>query len=231
MSSSIAHSLVLIFLPLYLYLLKDHKIRHNKFLKSQIVKNNISSWNRKDVLKDFRFYVYLPSYLMPPFICTGLLFYQIHIANEKNWSLELIASSFVCYGIFSILGMTLGGPWVDKVKTRSIIPLYLLPMFLGVFLLILGNNPILIFIYMGLMAFTNGLAIPLMGSLWAELYGVLNLGAVRAMLHAIGVFATALSPIIFGLIIDWNLGINFIFILCLVLITISTLLTLIYKKI
>ena len=49
-----------------------------------------------------------------------------------------------------------------------------------------------------------------MGSLWAELYGVLNLGSIRAMLHAIGVFSTALSPYLFGVFIDLNMGINFI---------------------
>ena len=67
---------------------------------------------------------------MPSFIVTGLLFYQIHIAKDKNWSIELLASSYVFFGLFGILGMILGGPWVDKVNTRSIIPIYLIPMFL-----------------------------------------------------------------------------------------------------
>ena len=40
---------------------------------------------------------------MPPFIITGLLFYQIHIAQAKGWSVELIASSFVFFGCFSVL--------------------------------------------------------------------------------------------------------------------------------
>ena len=52
-----------------------------------------------------------------------------------------------------------------------------------------------------LSAYSLGLAIPFMGSLWAELYGVLNLGAVRSLLHAIGVISTAISPFLFGLFI------------------------------
>ena len=84
---------------------------------------------------------------------------------------------------------------------------------------------------MSMIALTAGLSIPFMGSLWAELYGVLYLGSIRALLHAISVFSTAISPFLFGLFIDWDLGISFICIFSLTLIGISTLLTLIYKKI
>ena len=224
-------SLIIIYVPLYLFLLKNHQNRHKQFLEKQKNKEKMNNWKRRDVLKDFKFYIYLPSYLMPPFIVTGLLFYQIHIAIEKNWSVQLVASSFVFFGIFGIIGMVLGGPWVDKVNTRSIIPVYLIPMFLGILLLAVSKSPVIIFIYMSLMAFSGGLGIPFMGSLWAELYGVLNLGAVKALLHAIGVLASALSPFLFGLFIDWNLGINFICFFCLTLIAISTLLTYIYKQI
>ena len=131
-----------------------------------------------------------------------------------------IASSFIFYGIFSIIGMIVGGPWVDKANTRSVITIYLIPMFIGIFILLIGNSPIIVFIYMSLISFTIGLGVPFMGSLWAELYGVLNLGEVRALLHAIGVFSTAISPFLFGLFIDIGLGINFIFIFSLTLIAI-----------
>jgi len=224
-------SLIMIYIPLYLLLLKNHQQRHKQFIEKQKNRNKINSWKIRDILSDNKFFIYLPSYLMPSFIITGLLFYQIHIANEKNWSIELVASSYFFFGLFGILGMTLGGPLVDKVNTRSVIPIYLVPMFFGILLLSMSNNPAVIFIYMSLVAFSGGLGIPFMGSLWAELYGVLNLGAVKALLHAISVFASALSPFLFGLFIDWNLGISFICYFCLIIIFISTMLTYIYKQI
>ena len=66
------------------------------------VKNNNVNFNRLEVLKDLKFYIYLPSYLTPPFVVTGLLFYQIHIAIEKSWSLELLALSYVFYGLLCL---------------------------------------------------------------------------------------------------------------------------------
>ncbi|PPR43218.1 MAG: hypothetical protein CFH21_00866 [Alphaproteobacteria bacterium MarineAlpha5_Bin11] len=221
-------SIIIIFIPLYSFLLKDQAQRHKNFLEQQN-KNN-SAFDRRDVLKDPRFYIYLPSYLMPPFLVTGLLFYQMHIANEKSWSLELVATSFVFYGIFSVIGLIIGGPLVDKFKTRKIIPTYLIPMFIGIMLLAFRNEPIIMIIYMSLISFSTALAIPFMGSLWAELYGVLNLGSIRSLLHAIGVFSTAISPFLFGLFIDWGLGIMFICFFSLILIGISTLLTFFYMN-
>ena len=225
-----ALSIIIIFIFLYFYLLKDQNQRHNNFLKEQKKNHNNVNFNRLEVLKDVKFYIYLPSYLTPPFVVTGLLFYQIHIANEKSWSLELLATSFVFYGIFSVVGLLIGGPMIDKFKTRLIIPSSLIPMFLGILLLAISDEPIVFIIYMSLMSFSTALSIPFMGSLWAELYGVLNLGAIRSLLHAIGVFSTAISPFLFGLFLDWNLGISFICLFCLIIIFISTLLTYFYRN-
>ena len=83
-------------------------------------------------------------------------------------------------------------------------------------------------IYMSLISFSTAMSIPLMGSLWAELFGVLNLGAIRSLLHAIGVFSSAISPFLFGLFIDSGLGIFFICVFSMVFIAISTCLTFIY---
>jgi len=223
-------SILIIFIPLYIYLLNDQNQRHKNFLDEQKkIKNNIN-FNRLEVLSDIRFYIYLPCYLTPPFIVTGLLFHQIHIANEKSWSLELLATSFVFYGLFSVIGLLIGGPLVDKFRTRLIIPTTLIPMFIGILFLAISDKPIVYIIYMSLISFSTAVSIPFMGSLWAELYGVLNLGSIRSLLHAIGVFSTAISPFLFGLFLDWDLGIKFICLFCLIIISISTFLTYFYRN-
>ena len=62
-----------------------------------------------------------------------------------------------------------------------------------------------------------------------ELYGLENLGAIKGLLHASMVFASALSPVIFGLIIDIGFGILTISIISLLIISISTILPLLFK--
>ena len=52
------------------------------------------------------------------------------------------------------------------------------------------------------------------GALWAELYGVDHLGAIRAMVAACMVFASAGSPVSMGWLIDAGVGIEAIAVMC-----------------
>ena len=45
-----------------------------------------------------------------------------------------------------------------------------------------------------------------MTSTWSEIYGTRNLGAIRSITISLMVFSTALSPILFGFLIDFGLS-------------------------
>ena len=77
---------------------------------------------------------------------------------------------------------------------------------------------------MSLYGFNLGISSPFTGSLWAELFGLESLGTVKALFHAIVVLASALSPVVFGYIIDWGFGIGLICIISLSIIIIVTIL-------
>ena len=73
-----------------------------------------------------------------------------------------------------------------------------------------------------------GISAPFTGSLWAELFGLESLGTVKALFHAVSVLASALSPVVFGYIIDWGFGIGAICIISLIMIIISSLLPILF---
>ena len=223
-------SILIIFIPLYLYLLKYHRHRHNEFMKNNDDSTPQNNWQQKDLIIDKKFYVYLPISLAPPFILTGLVFHQIFIITYKGWGIELLASSYIGWGIFSMIGLILGGPLVDRVNTKKIIPYYLLPMLFGILFIMLFEHPIFIFPYMALLGITTGLWLPVTGSLWAELYGVKNLGAIRALFHACMVFASALSPITLGLFIDYEFGIFTIGLFCIIIIVCTSYFPFVFKN-
>ena len=77
-----------------------------------------------------------------------------------------------------------------------------LPLFVGLIILYLFNNSIYAYIFFGLMGVSNGLANVLGSSLWAEIYGVRFLGAIRALTTALMVFSTAFGTALFGFLID-----------------------------
>ena len=189
-----------------------------------------NNWQQKDLIIDKKFYVYLPISLAPPFILTGLVFHQIFIITYKGWGIELLASSYIGWGIFSMIGLILGGSLVDRVNTKKIIPYYLLPMLFGILFIMLFEHPIFIFPYMALLGITTGLWLPVTGSLWAELYGVKNLGAIRALFHACMVFASALSPITLGLFIDYEFGTFTIGLFCIIIIVCTSYFPFVFKN-
>ena len=58
------------------------------------------------------------------------------------------------------------------------------------------------YIFLGLVGISNGFANVLGSSLWAEIYGVRFLGAIRALTTALMVFSTAFGTALFGFLID-----------------------------
>ncbi len=223
-------SILIIFIPMLIFSLHKQNIRHTKFIN--IIKDDSGQkkWKIREIILDKKFYIYLPISIATPFISTGLQFHQIFIINQKGWTLDMLAQSFVSLGIFSIIGLILGGPIIDKFDTKKTVIYSLLPLFITIIVLIFFDNHISIFIYMSLLGFTLGIGAPFIGALWAELYGLENLGSIKGLLHACMVFASALSPVIFGLIIDIGFGILTISIISLLIISISTFLPLKYEN-
>ena len=183
----------------------------------------------RDIIKDKKFYIYLPLSIAAPFISTGLMFHQIYIFGQKGWSLEMLGNGYILLGFFSIVGLLIGGPLIDKFHTKKTAITVLAPLLLSVIVLLLFDSVFFLFIYMSLYGFNMGISTPFIGSLWAEIYGVKSLGTVKALLHAGSVFASALSPLVFGYLIDWGYGITTIITISIIIIIVSTLLP-IYNK-
>ena len=140
-------SIFIIFIPLYSYLLKDQTRLHKDFLKKTNNTTLQKNWRISDIIINNNFYVYLPISIAPPFILTGVIFHQIFIITNKGWGMELLASSYIGWGIFSIIGLLIGGSLIDKVNTKKAIPYYLFPMLFGILFMMLFKNYIFIFFY------------------------------------------------------------------------------------
>jgi len=62
-------------------------------------KLKIKSWRRRDVLKDYRFYIVSLNMLAMPWIATGVFVYQSFISDSKMWAIYTIPKSI--YGLFN----------------------------------------------------------------------------------------------------------------------------------
>ena len=200
-------TLFIVYGILVIILLRKHANFHKDFIKNKIDESKIT-WKRRDVLKDKKFYLYLPITLMMSFTVTGFLIHQVEIASYKNWTLEAISYAFVFYAIFAIIGTTVAGIAVDKYKARKLVPFFCIPLILTLALLANYNGTLMLFIYMSILGMTQGMAENISSALWAELYGVNNLGAIKSLMHFFIVLASAASPFLFGMILDQGDTVN-----------------------
>ena len=197
--------IIIIVLPLVVfYTIKNITIdsREGLNLKKNMNIADVKSWRRSEVIKDFKFYIIALNMLALPWIATGVFIYQSFIAESKLWNVYVIPKSFMIYSIISILTLIFSGFLVDKFTSRRLIPFVNLPLFIGLIILYLFNNSIYAYIFFGLMGVSNGFANVLGSSLWAEIYGVRFLGAIRALTTALMVFSTAFGTALFGFLID-----------------------------
>jgi len=196
--------LVLIFLPIASYLLvKNINLdSREKINEDEIKDENIKQWTRSEVIKDYRFYIINMNMLAMPWIATGSFVYQSFITSSKEWGQYIIAQSFMSYSVLTVVTLLISGFLVDKFTSRKLLIYMNIPLLLSVFVIIYFNAPVSAFIFFGLIGITNGLANLLGSSIWAEIYGVKYIGAIKALTTALMVFATAFGTALFGILID-----------------------------
>ncbi len=203
-------SFVILLLPIISYLLiKNIKLDSREIDNNKNKRNiKIKNWKRIEVIKDYRFYIVCANMLAMPWIATGIFVYQSFILSSKNWGPYVIAQSFMAYSILSVITLFIAGFLIDKFSSRKLLVYMNLPFLLSLFLIIVFDNPLVSFLFLGLIGISNGLANVLGSSTWAEVYGVKHIGSIKALTTALMVFSTAFGTAVFGLLIDKGFSIE-----------------------
>jgi len=194
---------VLIILPIASFLLiKNLNLDSRETSNENIKEVEIKQWSRREVIKDYRFYIISLNMLAMPWIFTGFAVFQSFVQTSKGWGPYVIAQSFMSYSILSVLTLFLSGFLIDKFTSRKLLIYMNIPLLFSVVVLYFFDTPITAFLFLGLVGISNGFANILGSSTWAELYGVKYLGSIKALTTALMVFATAFGTALFGLLID-----------------------------
>ena len=194
---------VLIVLPIASFLLIKNLNLDSREASGEDKKDiEIKQWKRREVIKDYRFYIISSNMLAMPWIFTGFAVFQSFVQSSKGWGPYVIAQSFMSYSILSVLTLFLSGYLIDKFTSRKLLIYMNIPLLLSVIVLFFFDTPFTAFIFLGLVGISNGFANILGSSTWAELYGVKYLGSIKALTTALMVFATAFGTALFGFLID-----------------------------
>lgn len=152
--------------------------------------------------KDPRMMLTLPVILASPFIGTGFFFHQARLAEEKHWTLAWIAGWFVAYAIVQAGTNMIGGPIIDRVGPKRLLPFFLMPQAVAMLALAVTNSIWAAPVYLIFTGVTTAIGGTLATALWVELYGPALLARVRSSVEAGLVVASGASPVVMGYLID-----------------------------
>ena len=226
---------VVVLVPAVLWLLKGHTERHRALaerMTAAVAAETPSrrQWRLHDVLRDVRFYLVMPAVIAPGFLMTGVIFHQVHLVETKGWSLAWFATCFIAFGAVTLVSGMVAGPFADRYGAIRVLPYYLIPMAFGLAVLWNFDQPVSALVFLCLVGVTNGAARTISGAMWAETYGVAHLGGIRALIAAIQVFGTAISPVGMGWMLDAGIAMESIAAMCVGYIAAATVLTMIRMR-
>jgi MFS family permease len=199
---------LLVLLPLTAVLLRGHDKRHRDYLSGLSSSADAGSaparrqWTRGEVIRDPAFYLFLPALMAQPMLFTGFMFHQVHLVEQKGWSLTAWAGLYILYALVSTTCKLLAGLLVDRYSAVRLVPLVCLPLGLGLLLLALAGNFAIAVAFMCLMGVSIGVYSTLSSPFYAELYGTLHLGSIKSLTTSTMVLATAVAPVLMGWLID-----------------------------
>ncbi|MDC1407918.1 MFS transporter [Candidatus Puniceispirillum sp.] len=166
-------------------------------------------WRRNEVLRDPAFWLgFIWLAAVPSFVLTGLLFHQIYLAEAKGVALSTWTASYVLYAVFAVIGSLTIGQLIDRFSARRVAAHMLLPNTLACLALWFGSAEIGVPLFFILFGLAIGMPHATNAALVAEVYGTRYMGEIKALFMPVGVFASALSPMLMGWMIDAGLGLD-----------------------
>ena len=214
-NSLIINSAVVAFelLPFVWLALSKQKVQQN----DNIGETSTPTFSRKELFADKNFYLIAANSIVLPFLVTGLFFYQASLAQFKGWTLEWLSFSFIGFAVGRTIFSLISGKFIDKYSAIKLLPFYLIPFFVGLLTLLFVNHIYAALVYLTLTGVAIGLSGTIKTAVIAEIYGTNNLGGIRSVFATIAILGTALSPFLFGWLIDNGYNFSHIIILGLVI--------------
>jgi MFS family permease len=194
-------------IPTVIWLLKHHDTVHSRSSKlsrtvTQTSQLAVRSWTRREVIRDYFFYLLMPGLLAVSMISTALFFHHLNLADEKSWSHTWITSNYSVYAATTCATLIYSGTLIDRLSAIRIMPYLLTPLVLAMLTIGLVDSAWGVVPYMLLLGIQSGLYFTVVSALWAELYGVTHIGAIKSLYASAMVLSSAIGPVLMGSLAD-----------------------------
>jgi MFS family permease len=160
------------------------------------------SWTRSEVVRHWRFHLLVPAVMAPSVIGTAMFFHHLALAEAKGWSAAWITGNYWGYAVGSVVAGLLAGLLIDRITAVRVIPMFLVPMIAALLIITAFDHPYWAWPYLFLLGVNVGINYTGLTALWAEIYGIRHIGAIRSLIVSFSVLASALGPLGMGAMMD-----------------------------
>lgn len=146
-------------------------------------------------LKTVFFWVTALSLAVPSLVTTAFVFHQISILTSFGLSPGMAAGIFIPFSITATIASFAGGYLVDRFNPIRVFTGNMALLTVAILVLVMVSNPILGFLYAGLLGLFQGVQQIIMNTTWAYYYGRRGLGKVQGAGQMSGIAASAIGPL------------------------------------
>jgi MFS family permease len=193
--------LLLVGLPATVALMRVERVPRSHEAKVRD-RRTARDWTRAQVLSDPILYLLLLGTLAPPYIATVIFIHQDYLIALRGYDPLAFAAAFPVMSITTVAFGLLCGNLIDRLGALRLLPFYLIPLAVASAAVALITPVWGVYVFMFLLGISSGFTSTLFGALWPEVYGLANLGGIRAIIVSAMVLSTALGPGISGALID-----------------------------
>lgn len=166
------------------------------------VQHAVRDWTRWEVIRDPVLYLLLAGTLAPPVIGTIIYFHEDYLIDLRGYDPLTFAGGLTVMSITTVVFGLACGLLIDRHGALRLLPYVLVPLAFAAAVVGLVTPEWGIYLFMFLLGVANGLTSTLLGALWPEVYGLANLGGIRAIIVSAMVLSTAVGPGLSGALID-----------------------------
>jgi MFS family permease len=193
--------IALVGMPAIIALLKVERVPRSKEAKVRD-RHTARDWTRSEVIRDPILYLLLLGILAPSVISTVVFFEQDYLIDLRSYDRLAFAAAYPVMSVTTVFFGLVCGDLIDRLGSLRLLPYFLLPLAIAAAAVGLITPMWGVYLFMFLLGISNGFTSTLLGALWPEVYGLANLGGIRAVVVSAMVFSTAIGPGLSGALID-----------------------------
>ncbi|EQD28427.1 major facilitator superfamily MFS_1, partial [mine drainage metagenome] len=172
--------IVLVGLPSITALMKIERTPQSREAKASR-RRSARNWTRAQVLRDPILYLLLLGTLAPPFIQTVVFFEQDYLIDLRHYDPLAFAAAFPVMAVTTVVFGLICGQLIDRFGALKLLPFFLLPLAVATAAVALITPVWGVYVFMLLLGISSGFTSTVLGALWPEVYGLANLGGIRAI--------------------------------------------------